>query len=109
MLVLNDLMVLLQGKQAEELAGMEKIGQLFTNLTAAGTTIGIAVATFFYLVAGFLYMTAAGSSRQMENAKMAAITATIGLVIVLGAQVISSVIEGAIGPATPKTPGGGGV
>ena len=106
-MVLNDLMVVLGAKGKVD--GMDRIGELFANLTDAGTGIGIAVATFFYLVAGFLYMTAAGSSRQMENAKMAAITATIGLIIVLGAQVISSVIEGAIGPTTPKPPSGGGV
>jgi hypothetical protein len=82
---------------------MERIGAMFTTLTGQLTGIGIAVCTFFIVVAGFLYMTSAGSSRQMESAKVCGIAAVGGLVIIFIANALATMISSAVGG------GGGGV
>ena len=44
-----------------------------------------------------MYMSAAGSPRQMESGKAAMINALFGLAIVLSARVIAGLIQSALG------------
>ena len=74
-----------------------KINTLFTNLVTAGTGLGVAVATFFLVWGGYLYMSAGGSPRQMESGKQAITNAIIGLVIVFAANAISRLVYAALG------------
>lgn len=73
------------------------IQTLFTNLLTIGTAVGVAVAAFFLMWGGYLYMSAGGNPRQMERGKEAIVNALIGLAIVLAANTIATMIRGAIG------------
>ena len=76
----------------------QMISALFDTLLDAATKIGLAAAALFLAWAGFLYMTASGSPRRMETAKDAAFAALGGLAIVLLAQAIANLVQGAILP-----------
>ncbi len=69
---------------------------LFTSLLGIATKVGMAVSALFLAWAGFLYMTASGSPRRMENAKDAAFAAIGGLAIVLLASTIAGLVQNAI-------------
>ena len=74
----------------------QPIIDLFSRLLEAATKIGLTAAALFLAWAGFLYMTAGGSPRRMETAKDAAFAALGGLAIVLLAQAIANMLQGAI-------------
>lgn len=76
---------------------MNAINALFTNLLNIGTGVAVTVAAFFLMYGAFMYMSAAGSPRQMESGKMAMINAIAGLAIVLSARVIAGMIQSALG------------
>ena len=76
---------------------MDQINALFENLLNIGTGVGVAVAAFFVMWGAFLYMSAGGSPRQMEQGKTAIVNALAGLAIVLLARVIASLIQQAMG------------
>ena len=69
---------------------------LFTGLLQIATRVGMAAAALFLAWAGFLYMTAGGSPRRMEQAKDAAFAAIGGLAVVLLASTSASLVQGAI-------------
>ena len=75
---------------------MDQINTLFENLLNIGTGVGGAVAAFFVMWGALLYMSAAGSPRQMENGKSAIVNALAGLAIVLMARVIAGMIQDAM-------------
>ena len=76
---------------------MDSINTLFGNLLDIGIGVAAAVAAFFVMWGGFLYLSAAGSPRQMEAGKTAIVNALAGLVIVLLARVIAGLVQDAIG------------
>ena len=75
---------------------MEQINSLFENLLNIGTGVGVAVAAFFVMWGAFMYMSASGSPRQMEQGKSAIVNALAGLAIVLMARVIAGMIQDAM-------------
>lgn len=75
---------------------MEQINTLFENLLNIGTGVGVAVSAFFVMWGAFMYMSASGSPRQMEQGKSAIVNALAGLAIVLLARVISGMIQDAM-------------
>lgn len=75
---------------------MEQINTLFENLLNIGTGVGVAVSAFFVMWGAFMYMSASGSPRQMEQGKSAIVNALAGLAIVLMARVISGMIQDAM-------------
>ena len=81
----------------------DAIIKLFDTLLDAATHIGLAAAALFLAWAGFLYMTASGSPRRMENAKDAAFAAIGGLAVVLLAHTVAALIQNAI-PGSPAAP-----
>ncbi len=74
-----------------------QINALFTSLLNVGVGVGVTVAAFFLMWGAFMYMSAAGSPRQMETGKAAMINALAGLAIVLSARVIAGMIQSALG------------
>ena len=75
---------------------MDQINVLFTNLLNIGIGVAVAVSAFFVMWGAFLYMSAAGSPRQMEQGKSAIVNALAGLVIVLLARVIAGLVQEAM-------------
>jgi hypothetical protein len=73
-----------------------QIVELFNSLTNVAKTVGMAAAALFLAWAGFLYMTAGGSPRRMENAKDAAFAAVGGLAVVLLASTIAGLVQNAV-------------
>lgn len=63
------------------------------------------IASVFFIVhAGYLYMTSSGKPEQLDQAKRIMKNAVLGLVIVLAAVTITSILSGAYG--TPQNTGG---
>lgn len=77
-------------------ANLDRIYGLFERMITWGTNIALIVAAFFLMWGAFIYMTAAGSPRQMETGKSAMVHAIIGLVIVLVARTIATAIRNAV-------------
>ncbi len=75
---------------------MNAINTLFTNLLNIGLGVGVTVAAFYLMWGAFQYMSAAGSPHQMERGKTAMFNAIAGLVIVLSARVVASMIQSAL-------------
>lgn len=77
----------------------------FTNQTLT-TLIGLAslAAVFFLVKGGYTYITSSGKPDSLENAKLTIRNALIGLVLVLGAGVISSLFSNAF--TTPSVGSG---
>ncbi len=76
---------------------MEAINSLFTNLLNVGLSVAVTVAAFFLMWGAFIYMSAAGSPRQMEQGKSAMVNAIGGLGLVLSARLIAGMIQSALG------------
>jgi len=75
---------------------MDQVNTLFENLLNIGIGVAAAVSAFFVMWGAFLYMSAAGSPRQMEAGKTAIVNALAGLAIVLLARVIASMVQDAM-------------
>ncbi len=75
---------------------MDQVNVLFGNLLNIGIGVAAAVSAFFVMWGAFLYMSAGGSPRQMEQAKTAIVNALSGLAIVLLARVIASMVQEAM-------------
>jgi len=75
---------------------MDQINTLFDNLLNIGIGVAVAVSAFFVMWGAFLYMSAAGSPRQMEAGKTAIVNALAGLAIVLLARVIAGLVQEAM-------------
>ena len=75
---------------------MEAINALFNNLLNIGLGIAVTVAAFFLMIGAFQYMTAAGSPHQLEKGRSAMVNALFGLVVVLSARVIASLVQQAL-------------
>ena len=75
---------------------MDQINALFANLLNIGIGVAVAVSAFFVMWGAFLYMSAAGSPRQMEAGKTAIVNALAGLAIVLLARVIAGLVQEAM-------------
>jgi hypothetical protein len=84
-------------QRTKEVLVMEAVNSLFINLLNIGVGVAVTVAAFFLMWGAFMYMSAAGSPRQMETGKAAMINALAGLAIVLSARVIAGMIQSALG------------
>ena len=78
---------------------MDAINNLFNNLLSIGLGVAVTVAAFFLMWGAFLYMSAAGSPRQMEHGKSAMVNALFGLAVALSARVVAGMIQNALGAA----------
>lgn len=58
--------------------------------------VGAVVSVLMIIYAGFLFVTARGNEKQIGDARQALLYACIGAAILLGAKIISTVIQGTI-------------
>ena len=58
--------------------------------------IGVPIATFFIIYAGFLFVTARGSEEKLKSAKSTFLWAVVGTVILLGASLLAKVLESTV-------------
>ncbi len=76
---------------------MDQINVLFGNLLNIGIGVAAAVSAFFVMWGAFLYMSAGGSPRQLEQAKTPIVHALSGLAIVRPARASAPLVPGALG------------
>lgn len=79
------------------------IVKVFEALMQAGATLALAATGFFVMLAGYQYLSAGGSVRQVESAKGSLYNALIGFAIVIMCRAIANLLGGALG-----APGAGG-
>jgi hypothetical protein len=70
------------------------VTETIDNITTWIVGISIGLATLMYVVAGFLWMADAGNAERVKMAKSIITSTTIGLVVILVAKGIISIIKG---------------
>jgi len=78
----------------EESGSSNKITTTIENITNWVYAISTGVAVLMYTIGGFLWMSDAGNAERVKMAKNIIVSTTIGLIIVLLAAGLASVIEG---------------
>jgi len=78
----------------EEAESSNKVETTIENITDWIYAISTGVAVLMYTIGGFLWMSDAGSAERVKMAKNIIVSTTIGLIIVLLAAGLASVIEG---------------
>ncbi len=76
--------------------GEKTLTQFFLDLLQVVLIFAVPIIVFFIIYAGFLYVTARGNQEQVTKATRALGYAILGGVIILGAQVILTVIQGTV-------------
>ena len=74
----------------------ETVSQLVAKILEIVVKVGWILAFFFIIWSGFLFVTAAGSEEKLKTAKATFVWTFIGSCIVLGAQVLSSIVENTV-------------
>ena len=77
---------------AADPAGVTQIDNFIRSLITIGAGIAGLVATGFFVVGGFSYITSSGNPEHMDRAKKTISNSMIGLAICIGAAVLTSVI-----------------
>ena len=77
--------------------GSNPIPTLIKKILGYIVTIGGVVATFMFIWSGFLYVKAQGNPTELEKAKGVFINTCIGTALLLGADLIGTVITNTIG------------
>lgn len=70
--------------------------QLLLAVVDIFTIIAIPIIVFFIIYAGFLYVTAQGNPANIEKASKALLYAIIGGVIIIGANVIGTIVKNTV-------------
>ena len=78
----------------EEADTVDKVQTTIKNITRWVTTISTGVAILMYTIGGFLWMSDAGNAERAKMAKSIIVSTTIGLVIILLAAGLTSIISG---------------
>ena len=76
------------------LASADAVTDTITNITDWIVTISLGVATLMYIVGGFLWMADAGNAERVKTAKSIIWSTTIGLVVILMAKGMISIVKG---------------
>lgn len=74
----------------------EDLSSLLQDILQVVIMLGAIVVVFFYILAGFKYVTARGDEKQISSATKTLTWTTVGAFIILGAQVIATAIEGTV-------------
>lgn len=69
------------------------VPEVISNITNWIVGISLGLATLMYVVAGFLWMSDAGNAEKVKTAKSIIISTTIGLVVILMANAIISIVR----------------
>jgi fumarate reductase subunit D len=76
-------------------AGVPKsVEELILAITSLLRKLATPLAVILYLWAAFLYMTAGGKEENIKKANLAVIYTTIGLAVILLAEVIANIVKG---------------
>jgi hypothetical protein len=76
--------------------GTNPLQPFVTNIQGVLSGVGLAVATCFLIWGAYQYMAASGNPRAMERGKSSMIGALAGYAIVIGANVITTLIQTAV-------------
>lgn len=74
----------------------DNITELFKAIIDILLVFAVPLIVFFILYAGFSYVTARGNAEKITKAHMALLYALIGGVLILGAEVLITVIQGTV-------------
>jgi hypothetical protein len=75
-------------------ASADAVTQTISNVTDWIVTISLGLATLMYIVGGFLWMSDAGNAERVKTAKSIIVSTTIGLVVILLAKGMISIVQG---------------
>jgi len=76
------------------LASADAVTSTIESVTDWIVTISLGLATLMYIVGGFLWMSDAGNAERVKTAKSIIVSTTIGLVVILMARGIISIVQG---------------
>jgi len=76
------------------IASADAVTDTIKNITNWVVTISTGAAILMYTIGGFLWMSDAGSAERVKMAKSIIVSTTIGLVIILLAAGLTSIIRG---------------
>lgn len=83
------------GIQSQEPSKIE-LGDLISNVSGWATGLLITLSVLFVIYAAFIYLTAGGDPKNVENAKNIIIYAVIAIVIALMANVVKTIAIGLV-------------
>lgn len=72
------------------------LGEFLLGAADAFLSIGVIVAVFGILYAGFLFVMAQGNEQKLQRAKSAFLWSVVGLAVIVGALVLVTAIQGTI-------------
>ncbi len=75
-------------------AGVGQIESFIKNVITAVAGLAGLVATGFFIVGGFRYITSTGNPLHLDKAKRTILYSAAGLVITIGAFVLSNIVTG---------------
>lgn len=75
-----------------EAAGVDSVDSFIRSLIKVAAGIAGLIATGFFVVGGFTYITSSGNPDHMDRAKRTIIFSALGLAITIGAFVISNIV-----------------
>lgn len=75
---------------------VDSIPDFITAILGAIVAIGAPIAVLFLIYAGFLFVTARGNDTKLTEAKQFLTWTIVGIVILLGAQLLSEIVRGTI-------------
>jgi hypothetical protein len=75
------------------LASADAVTETITNITEWIITVSLSLAALMYIVGGFLWMSDAGNIERVKIAKNIIMSTTIGLIVILMAGGIKSIVE----------------
>jgi len=78
------------------LKGITSITGFVSVLLGYVVRIGAVVAVFAFIYSGYLFVKARGNPKELETAKTVFINTVIGVAVLLGAQLIATIIVGTI-------------
>lgn len=83
-------------KLENPLPSITTIGGFIEKLLNIVLKIGVPIVTIFIIYAGFLFVSARGNEKKLQEAKDALLYTVIGAAVLLGAWVIASAIQGTV-------------
>jgi len=83
---------------------VDSVEKLIFSVVDIATTIGFYIAVFFIIYVGFKFVTARGDISKLKDARNAFLWTVVGTAVLLGARVISEVIQGTIDQIKAEAP-----
>jgi len=74
-------------------ADNDSVTNTIENITGWVITVSLVLATMMYVVGGFLWMSDAGNLERVKTAKNIIVSTTIGLVVILMANGLISIVK----------------